>query len=108
MAKTATDWTGPWVATFADGPHKGERRVWAVGPVWQEIRLAPLPGHSKRSFVAGGDGIPEPRDPTGQDDGWKPEVWPDETLYQLRSTKKTRELGEPTMVATYRRVRRPK
>ncbi len=68
----------------------------AVGPVWQELTLAPLP-YRKPWFVSAGDGIPLVK----ANGCRQPEPWPDEVRYKLASTKVTRKLGQPTMIATY-------
>ena len=85
-----TAWSGPWIARF-NGYHHGSERHWAVGPVWQEIRLAPVP-QRKAWFVSGGDGIPP---------GKASERWPGEIRYVLRSTKHVRVQGEDVVVAQY-------
>ena len=90
-----TAWSGPWIARFRDGPHRSSQRTWAVGPVWQEIRVAPLP-QRKTWFVSGGDGIPPAPERA------KAEPWPGEVRYVLHSTRHTRVDGEPTMIASYR------
>lgn len=51
---------GPWIATFRDGPlaDHGHDRVFAVGPIWEEMILVRLPGPQGWAIV-GGDGIPD-------------------------------------------------
>jgi len=83
-----------------DGPQKGETRWWAVGPIWHEIKLAPSKGMAVGWFVAGGDGIPD----IEVTDGRTPEPWPGEVEYHLKSTRKTRLMGDETMVAYYRKA----
>lgn len=96
MTTTKAPWTGPWIARFRDGPHRDTQRVWAVGPIWQQIVIAPLP-HRKSWFIARGDGIPPfPGD--------EPEPWPGEVEYKLASTRVARESGESVMIATYKTV----
>jgi len=92
-------WQGPWVAKFTDGPRKGETRYWAVGPIWNEIKMAPTIGSKHKGwFICGGDGIP----PMPGDKEEEP--WPGEVLYRLRRTRQTRVVGEQTMVAYYRKA----
>lgn len=53
--------TGPWIATFRDGPlaDQDHDRVFAVGPIWEEIVLM-QPRSSDLDYwvIVGGDGIP--------------------------------------------------
>ena len=95
----AAAWDGPWVAKFADGPQKGQTRFWAVGPPWQEIHLAPSRSPRTPWFIAGGDGIPRPTNPTPPHPG--------ETRYTLRSVRRTRLFGDKTMVVIYRMEKAP-
>jgi hypothetical protein len=70
---------GPWAAHLVDGPAVSEAdRLWAVGPIWREIRLAPMPPSAARGehwVIVGGSGIPDD----------EPDVppWPGEVSYQL-------------------------
>lgn len=91
-------WTGPWVATFKDGPYKGHTRWWAVGPVWNEIVLAPVATDSSRSFICGGDGIPPVENEAV-------EPWPYESPYRLTGTKRAKYGDQVTMIANYHLVR---
>jgi hypothetical protein len=92
----AASWSGPWEAHFEDGPRKGDKRVWAVGPVWKEIRVAPTGPLSKlRWFISGGDGI-SPAPPG------VPGAWPEEIRYVLVSTKHKRIEGQMMVIAEYR------
>lgn len=52
---------GPWIATFADGPLAGAHhdRMFAVGPIWEEIVLVELGTRAGEWSIVGGDGIPE-------------------------------------------------
>lgn len=60
--------TGPWIASFRDGPLTGQDndRVFAVGPVWEEIVLVQVPRDPHQPMnpwadhwqIVGGDGIP--------------------------------------------------
>jgi hypothetical protein len=71
-----TDVSGPWAAHILDGPAASEvDRLWTVGPVWREIRLAPMPSAARGDHwvIVGGSGIP--------DDGAPP--WPGEVSYRL-------------------------
>jgi len=66
------DWTrkssGPWIATFRDGPlaDRPPDRVFAVGPIWEEIVLVQFPRNPHQPMnpwaggwsIVGGDGIP--------------------------------------------------
>lgn len=62
---------GPWVATFRDGPlaDQSSDRVFAVGPIWQEIELAPLSRHGY--VIVGGSNMPAS------------EPWPGMVRYRL-------------------------
>jgi hypothetical protein len=63
---------GPWRARFLDGPCTEQEHVFAVGPVWREIRLVLLssvPGTGWK--IIGGDGIPDTQ------------PWPGEERYRL-------------------------
>jgi hypothetical protein len=64
---------GPWIATFRDGPlaDHDHDRVFAVGPIWEEMVLVELPGLQGWQIVAG-DGIPHVRVP-----------WEGEVAYRL-------------------------
>jgi hypothetical protein len=66
----------PWCARFLGGPLAGSpERVFAVGPVWSEIKLAPMPPEVKVDWaIVGGTGIPD-------DDEAGP--WPGEERYVL-------------------------
>jgi hypothetical protein len=88
-------WPGPWVAKFTDGPCQGDSRSWAIGPIWREICLAPIPRREGRWFICDGDGI----QPANSDAEIEP--WPNQTRYRLRFTRYTKLLGERTMVAYY-------
>jgi hypothetical protein len=62
-----------WRARFLDGPCVRQEHVWAVGPPWQEIRLAKLGAFPGTEFkIVGGDGIPGSAEP-----------WPTEAHYLL-------------------------
>jgi hypothetical protein len=87
-------WAGPWTARFHNGPHRGTERHWAVGPVWEELRLAPLP-HRRQWFISGGDGIPTPTGPAVV------EPWPGEVRYVLRSTKHHHVDKQLVLIALY-------
>ena len=70
------DVSGPWAAHIVDGPAASEAdRLWRVGPVWREIRLAPMPSQLRGEHwvIVGGSGIPEDDAPP----------WPGEVSYLL-------------------------
>jgi hypothetical protein len=68
---------GPWIATFRDGPLADQEhdRVFAVGPIWEQIVLM-QPKSSDLDYwvIVGGDGIPT-------DDVRVP--WEGEVIYRL-------------------------
>jgi hypothetical protein len=65
-----------WVAHFVGGPLEGTvDRVFVVGPVWAEIKLAPMPPETAVDWaIVGGTGIPDDDEATR---------WPGEVRYSL-------------------------
>jgi hypothetical protein len=65
----------PWVAVFDDGPCAGgPEHVFVVGPVWDEIELAPMPAETNLDHwvIVGGDQIGACEHP-----------WPGQVTYRL-------------------------
>ena len=68
---------GPWIATFRDGPLAGQDhdRIFAVGPIWEEIVLMkPRSRDLDYWVIVGGDGIPADADRV---------PWEGEVIYRL-------------------------
>jgi hypothetical protein len=76
-----------WVARFRGGPCSGEPdHVFVVGPIWEEIELAPMPPTLSRPphwVIVGGTGI-----------GPEPNPWPGQVRYRLAELAGVDELGD--------------
>lgn len=84
-----------WRAVFINGPCAGSAdRVFAVGPPWAEMRLAPIRPDPHGWTIVGGDGIPE------LDDAPARVPWTGEVAYRLVSTGPD-PAGEDELVAEY-------
>jgi hypothetical protein len=78
----------PWAAKLLGGPAASDTdRVFMVGPVWTEIRLAPTLTHTRGDHwvIVGGSGIPD-------DPGVPP--WPGEVRYLLAEVAEALDLED--------------
>lgn len=68
----------PWIARFLDGPVADDGdRIFVVGPVWDEIELAPMPpGLTVKWCIVGGGPLGRCEHP-----------WPGQVTYRLAAQR---------------------